>query len=150
MPSGDVMTKGRRAVDPITGLTANMEKFCVELARTGNASDAYRKAYNAERMSANAVGVAASELQKNPKITLRLTNLRAEVRKKSGITLEEHMKALGTLRNLSSQAKQYSAAITAEIARGKVSGLYVDGGLDEDAAPVTRVEIVVKDGRKPA
>lgn len=144
------MTKGRRTVDPVTGLTANMEAFCVELAKTGNASDAYRKSYSAERMSPETIAKRALELQQNGKITGRLASLRAEVRKKSGITLEEHMKALGTLRNLSSNAKQYSAAITAEIARGKVSGLYVDGGLDEDAAPVTRVEIVVKDGRKPA
>ena len=141
------MTKGRRTVDPVTGLTANMEAFCVELARTGNASEAYRKAYSAERMSVAAVSVAASELASNPKITVRLASLRADVRKKSGITLEEHMKALGVLRNLASTAKQYSAAITAEMARGKVSGLYTADDESGDAPAPVKVEISVVDGR---
>ena len=141
------MSKGRRTVDPVTGLTANMEAFCVELAKTGNASEAYRKAYKAERMSVESVSRCAVELQTNPKITSRLAVLRADVRKKSGITLEEHMKALGVLRNLASTAKQYSAAITAEIARGKVSGLYTQDDESGDAPAPTKVEISVVNGR---
>ena len=141
------MTKGRRTVDPETGLTPQQEKFCVELAKTGNASEAYRKAYAAERMSVAAVSVAASELASNPKITIRMASLRADVRKKSGITLEEHMKALGVLRNLASTAKQYSAAITAEMARGKVSGLYTPDDESGDAPAPTKVEISVVNGR---
>lgn len=144
------MSKGRRTVDPVTGLTANMEAFCVELARTGDASASYKKAYSAERMSGATISRTAFELQQNPKITARLAVLRADVRKKSGITLEEHMKALGTLRNAAAQVKQYSAAITAEMARGKVSGLYSDDWDEEDAAPIQRVEIIIKDGRKQA
>lgn len=144
------MSKGRRTVDPVTGLTANQEAFCVELARTGDASASYKKAYSADRMSAATVSRCAFELQKNPKITARLTSLRADVRKKSGITLEEHMKALGVLRNLASTAKQYSAAITAEMARGKVSGLYAPDDESGDAPAPVRVEISVVDGRKQA
>lgn len=141
------MSKGRRTVDPVTGLTANMEAFCVELARTGNASEAYRKAYKAERMKPETIAKRAIELQQNGKITGRLASLRADVRKKSGITLEEHMKALGVLRNLASTAKQYSAAITAEMARGKVSGLYTADDESGDAPAPTKVEISVVNGR---
>lgn len=142
------MSKGRRTVDPVTGLTANMEAFCVELAKTGNASEAYRKAYAAGSMKAETIAKRALELQQNGKITGRLAQLRAEVRKTSGITLEEHLRELRTLRQEARAAMQFSAAITAEVSRGKVSGLYDEGGTDDAAPPVQRVEIVVKDGRK--
>ena len=141
------MSKGRRTVDPVTGLTANMESFCVELARTGDASAAYRKAYSAERMKAETISNKALILQQKGEIRARLASLRADVRKKSGITLEEHMKALGVLRNLASTAKQYSAAITAEMARGKVSGLYTADDESGDAPAPTKVEISVVNGR---
>lgn len=144
------MSKGRRTVDPETGLTANMEAFCVELARTGNASEAYRKAYSAGNMKPETITRKAAALADNGNIRARLSVLRSDVRKKSGITLDEHMRALGVLRNKAAEARQYSAAITAEIARGKVSNLYSDGGMEDDAPPVTRVEIVIKDGRKSA
>ena len=144
------MTKGRRTVDPVTGLTANMEAFCVELAKTGNASEAYRKAYSAERMKPDTIQKRARELQLNGRITVRLAQLREDVRRTSGITLVEHLSTLRELRQEARAAMQYSAAITAEVSRGKVSGLYDEGSNEDDAAPVTRVEIVIQDGRKPA
>lgn len=142
--------KGRRTVDPETGLTANQEAFCVELAKTGDASGAYRKAYRAEGMSQNAIAVEAFKLQSNPKITQRLSVLRSDVRRASAVTLEQHVADLLTIREEARAARQFSAAITAEVSRGKVSGLYSDGAGDDDAPPVQRVEIIVRDGRKPA
>ena len=140
----------RTAADPATGLTAKQEAFCVELARTGNASEAYRKAYDASGMKAATISRTAAELQSRPKIAARIEALRTEVRRKGVVTLEEHLKALGVLRNKAVEARQYSAAISAEIARGKVCGLYTDAGLDPDEAPVRSVEIRIVDGRKTA
>jgi phage terminase small subunit len=143
------MTKGRRTVDPVTGLTANMEAFCVELVRTDDASGSYKKAYCCERMKAATISRAAFELQQNPKIITRLQSLRSEARKKSGITMGEHMTALLALRNGAAQRNQFGPAVSAEMARGKVSGLYDNDAEIEDLKPITRVEIVIKDGRKP-
>ena len=139
--------KGRRTVDPETGLTANQEAFCVELARTGNASEAYRKAYDCSRMKAETVANKALILQQKGEIRARLSALRSDVRRASGITLQEHLETLRSLRDEARGALQLSAAITAEVNRGKVSGLYSDGAGDDDAPPVQRVEITVKDGR---
>jgi hypothetical protein len=142
---------GRQVTDPETGLTAKMEAFCVELIRNGgNASEAYRKAYNAQNMKPDTITRRASELQQNGRITARLSQLRSDVRKRNILTLEEHMKTLGILRNKAAEAKQYSAAIAAEVARGKVSGLYEGAALEEDSAPVKKVEIRIVDGRKNA
>jgi len=142
------MSKGRRSVDPVTGLTANMEAFCVELARTGNASEAYRKAYSAERMKPETISRKAAELTANGKITARLAILRAEVRRASGITLNEHLTTLQELREEARKDRQFSAAITAEVSRGKVSGLY-EGTADEGDAPApVNVTVNIVDGRK--
>lgn len=142
------MSKGRRTVDPVTGLTANMEAFCVELARTGNASEAYRKAYRADKMKPETISRNAAALQALNKITTRMSILRAEVRKNSGITLQEHLSSLKTLRDEARSLGQFGPAVSAETARGKVSGLYVEGSGEDDAPAVQRVEIIIKDGRK--
>jgi len=42
------------------------------------------------------------------------------------VTLEHHLEALRKLRNIAVIKKQFSAAISAEIARGKAAGLYVE------------------------
>tara|TARA_R110000782_G_scaffold79007_2_gene157182 strand:- start:329 stop:865 length:537 start_codon:yes stop_codon:yes gene_type:complete len=72
---------------------------------------------------------AASELR-NPKIAplvVRYINeLRAEVQEKYGITFERHLGELAKLRDSSAKKGAWSAAINAEIARGKAGGLYVD------------------------
>lgn len=99
-------------------------------------------------MKPETIAERALEFQQTGNITGRLAQLRAEVRKTSGITLEEHLGTLRELRQEARAAMQYSAAITAEVSRGKVSGLYDEGSNEDDAAPVHRVEIVVKDGRK--
>ena len=96
--------KGRRTVDPETGLTANQEAFCVELARTGNASEAYRKAYDCSRMKAETIANKALILQQKGEIRARLSALRSDVRRASGITLEEHMTSLKAIRNAAAQA----------------------------------------------
>lgn len=41
-------------------------------------------------------------------------------------TLEEHLNALKKLRDDAAMANQFSAAITAEVNLGKVSGFYID------------------------
>ena len=139
----------RAAADPATGLTPKMETFCLELARTGNASEAYRQAYNADKMKPETIARRAAELVANGNIAARLSQLRSDSRARAGITLAEHLETLRQLRQEARSAMQYSAAIAAESARGKVSGLY-DGEDDEGEAPkVVKVQVEVVDGRKP-
>jgi hypothetical protein len=72
---------------------------------------------------------AASELR-NPKLSPLVVRyigeLRAEIQEKYGITLERHLGELAQLRDDSRKKGSWSAAINAEIARGKAGGLYVD------------------------
>ncbi len=72
---------------------------------------------------------AASELR-NPKISPLVVQyigeLRAEVQEKHGITFERHLGELAKLRDEATAKGAWSAAINAEVARGKAGGLYVD------------------------
>lgn len=105
-------------------LTAKQEAFCLAYIKTGNASEAYRRAYNAENMKPATVNRRAKELMDNSKIAARLTELQSEAAEKSKLTLESHLEKLSELRDAAVDFGQFSAAIRAEIARGKAAGLY--------------------------
>ena len=71
----------------------------------------------------------ASELR-NPKVyplvSKYIGELRAEVQEKFGIDLSRHLGELAKLRDDAMKKGAWSAAINAEVARGKAGGLYVD------------------------
>ena len=59
------------------GLTPKQEQFCLFYLKEGNASEAYRQAYDAERMKDTTVHRKAKELLDNGKVAARLDQLRA-------------------------------------------------------------------------
>jgi len=107
-------------------LTEKQERFCAAYLETGNATEAYRRAYGAEKMAPATVHRKAKVLIDNVKIRLRLAELRAPVVMAAQITLEQHLLDLKRLRDVAEKAADYGAAIRAEIARGKAAGLYVE------------------------
>lgn len=107
-------------------LTAKQEAFCLAYIETNNASEAYRRSYNAGKMKTETINKRSSELMQNGAITGRVEQLREQVRERAQITLESHLERLNHLSLMAEQAEQYSAAIKAEESRGKVAGLYVE------------------------
>lgn len=79
--------------------------------------------------SSNAAIVAASKLQ-NPKVyplvVQYIGQLRSEYQKKYDVTFERHISELAKLRDNARENKAWSAAVNAEVARGKAAGLYVE------------------------
>lgn len=110
----------------MSGLTQKQENFCLAYIETGNASEAYRRAYNAKGMKPETVNNKAYALLKKGEIGARLEELRSPVIKNAQVTLEQHLKDLEELRELAKEDGKYGPAIQAEIARGKASGLYVE------------------------
>ncbi len=55
------------------GLTAKQEAFCREYLRCGNASAAYRLAYNAENMRDKQIWEEACKLKASPKVSQRIS-----------------------------------------------------------------------------
>ncbi len=56
-------------------LTPKQEKFCYKYIETGNASEVYRRSYDAENMKSETVNREAKKLIDNPKITTRIETL---------------------------------------------------------------------------
>lgn len=75
-------------------LTQKQEAFCIAYLKTGNASDAYRQAYNAENMSITCVRVKACELMNNPKISARLQELNSWAVTDAVMTRQEALERL--------------------------------------------------------
>lgn len=112
-------------------MTPKQEAFAQAVAEGMTQSDAYRKAYNAQGMKPVTVNKRASELMSDGDIAGRVSELRKPVAEKAQITLESHLRDLMMLRNLAVKEKQISAAISAEIARGKASGVHVEKSAQE-------------------
>lgn len=72
----------------MVNLTPKQENFCIEYLKSGNASDAYRRSYNAKKMSAKVIANRASELLDNGNIRVRLEELKKPVIEKTQLTLE--------------------------------------------------------------
>lgn len=107
-------------------LTQKQENFCLAYIETGNASEAYRRAYNADGMKPETVNNKAHVLLKKGEIKARLEELRCPATKSAQVTLERHLSKLEELRELAKEEGKYGPAIQAEIARGKAAGLYVE------------------------
>ena len=73
--------------------------------------------------------VRASELQ-NPKrfplVVKYIGELRDEYQKKYAVTFERHITELGKIRQDALKKGAWSAAVNAEVARGKAAGLYIE------------------------
>jgi len=107
-------------------LTAKQEAFAQAVASGKNQSDAYREAYDARQMKLSSINVNASKLMADAKVAQRVADLRKPAAERAQVTLEGHLSDLLTLREMAVGANQISAAIAAEVARGKAAGVHVE------------------------
>ena len=70
-------------------LTVKQELFCDVYIESGNASEAYRKAYDCENMKGSTINRKAHELLENGKITARLEEMRSKIQEKSEIRKQD-------------------------------------------------------------
>lgn len=87
-------------------LTIKQEKFVAEYLKSGNASDAYRKVYDAKKMGRSAVAIEASRLLDNPNISVRVRQAQQNIAEKAEISIADWIKEVKRLatvdpRNLS-------------------------------------------------
>ncbi len=77
-------------------LTIKQERFCNKYLECGNASEAYRYAYDCSKMSDNSVWCNASQLLADTKVAQRLEYLKNHLAEAAGITalqiIREHQK----------------------------------------------------------
>jgi len=107
-------------------LTPKEEKFAQLVASGKTQADAYRGSYNAGSMLDATIASKASIVMAKGHVRARVDELRRPIVTKAQMTLETHLEDLLELRRLAVQDGKYSAAVSAEIARGKAAGLIVD------------------------
>ena len=78
-------------------LTIKQENFCNFYLESGNASEAYRRAYNCERMKEKQIWEESSKLLANPKVSQRVKELKEEVKSISDITKERLIRELANM-----------------------------------------------------
>ena len=109
-------------------LTEMQIKFAYELVTNEGRKTATECAVVAG-YSTNAAKISASKLQ-NPKlyplVVQYIGELRSEFQKKYDVTFERHITELSKLRDEARESKAWSAAVNAEVARGKAAGLYIE------------------------
>ena len=99
---------------------ARHEKFAQGLAQGMSADEAHTKAgYRPDRGN-------AARMTANDSVCDRVAQLQAVGAGQAVITLESHLRYLKDLRDKACAAGRYSAAISAEIARGRAARLYVE------------------------
>ncbi len=120
------MTKKQQ--NELPKLTIKQEKFARQFVGPceGNASAAYRKAYSASNMSAEAIRVEACRLLDRPNVALMVDRLKAEQADQNAITVEEITAALRRAMEGAAAAGQWSAASQAALGLAKLGGLLVE------------------------
>lgn len=130
-------------------LTEKQEAFCRAFVETGNASEAYRRSYDAKNMAQNTIAVKASEMLNKDNISVRLQQLREVHQKRHNVTVDSLVAELEEIKNvaLSAETPQSSAAVAAVLGKAKLMGLdkqlvQLSGGLDNTN---TNINITAED-----
>jgi len=107
-------------------LTPKQEAFARYIAEGLTYAESYKRAYNAENMSDNAVRVEASRLVASPNISLMVMELQEVANERSITNIIGQTVRLKELSAIAETGEQYSASISAEKEINKLNGLYIE------------------------
>ena len=117
-----------RGPTSMSKLTLKQDTFCREyIENGGNASEAYRSAYEAGGMKDAVIHVKASELLKNAKVAVRIEALQSGAARRHYTTIDSLVEELEEAR-IKAMAKKggASAAVSATMGKAKLLGLIID------------------------
>lgn len=106
-------------------LTPKQEAFALAYVETGNASEAYRRSYEAGDMSAEAIQVEASRLRDHPKVALFIEAMQEENKARHRLTVDDLLRELEEARMAAYQQEkpQAAAMVAASMGKAKLLGL---------------------------
>ena len=109
-------------------LTPKQEAFALAYVETGNASEAYRRAYSAEKMKPASVAVNASKLLADTKVALRVQELQAKAVERHETTVDDILRELEEARALAAggEKPQPAAMVAASMGKAKLLGMLTD------------------------
>ena len=114
--------------EKLNALTPKQDAFACAYVETGNASEAYRRAYDvAPDCKPNTVEKRACELLMNGKVTGRVEQLQAAHAERHNITIDlAYRSSSRPARQGAIAAKQFAPAVAATMAKAKLHGLLND------------------------
>lgn len=108
-------------------LTKLQETFAREFHKTGNASEAFRRANPRSRAwKPEAVHVKACEMRSNGNVQVRIQQLHEQSQERHHITIERLTNMLLDDRELARQLEQTGSAVSAVMGLAKLHGLIID------------------------
>jgi hypothetical protein len=138
-------------------LTQKQEAFCLAYIETGNAAEAYRRAYDVRAATLHSsIYVNASKLMADAKIKQRVRELQAEAAETALYTKQKAFEEYEAARQLALQVENPSAAVAAVTGKVKLFGMdapskFEHGGPDGAplAPPVIQVIAVPSNATSP-
>ena len=124
-------------------MTPKQEQFARLYVETGNASEAYRQAYNTDNMKPETVTNEAYKLLQDPDISAMVDGLKEEARQRHVVTVDDLLHELEQARAaaLAAPTPQSSAAVSATMGKAKMLGLLVDKAeIKAEAEIITKQE----------
>jgi hypothetical protein len=109
-------------------LTAKQEAFALAYVETGNASEAYRRAYNAANMKPEVITNKASALLKRGDVRVRVDLAQAKAVERHEVTVDDILKELEEARALAAggDRPQPAAMVAASMGKAKLLGMLTD------------------------
>jgi phage terminase small subunit len=103
-------------------LTMKQEKFCQAYVETGNASEAYRRAYDASKTKPDVIHVKASQLLADGRLSVRVAELKALAAERHNMTVDDIRNLLTQDREFARELEAPAAAVAASMGMAKLYG----------------------------
>ncbi len=103
-------------------MTPKQEAFAQAYIETGNASEAYRRAYNAKKMKPESINVNACKLLADAKVSQRVAELKAEHARRHEVTVDDIRQMLLEDRTFAREKENPAAAVSATMGLAKLYG----------------------------
>ncbi len=103
-------------------MTPKREKFCTAYVETGNATEAYRQAYDAASMKEATINKRASELLQNGEVKGRIDELKAKHAERHEMTVDRIRDMLLEDREFARKMESAAASVSATMGLAKLYG----------------------------
>ena len=104
-------------------LTPKQEAFAQKYVECGNASEAYRFAYDVGECKDETIWCNACQLLADTKVTQRVDEIRQDLAKRNDVTLDKLNGELVESRDMARVAMDHSSMTTNTMAKAKLNGL---------------------------
>lgn len=132
----------------MSNLTPKQEIFCREIAQGSTYSDAYRKAYNCDKMKMATINNSAYKLMLRGEITARIRAIKEKTEEKLVYTALQSFQKLCEIQEQAEKKGDRKSALRAEELKGKLAQLYVDKSDVQLSGTINVLPTVKIDGKE--